>query len=176
MKTVSDVKLSQIVQKVMILLGSKASADHTHTAEQIGAASPDYVERQLDEVRTAVVRADNLAKDNEIRIHEHTASQENPHGVTAEQVGAASFDYVERELSEVQIAVVRADNLAKDNEIRIYEHTANQENPHGVTAEQIGAAPAGYGLGESSSSAQAWNGAARNGFYRSNTHSPDGEW
>ena len=146
------------------------------TLENLGGASFDYVERELSEVQIAVVRADTLAKDNEILLDEHTANQENPHGVTAEQIGAASFDYVERGLSEVQIAVVRADTLAKDNEILLDEHTANQENPHGVTAEQVGAAPAGYGLGESSASAQAWNGAARNGFYRSNTHSPDGEW
>ena len=28
------------------------------------------------------------------------------------------------------------------------EHKEDKENPHGVTIEQIGAAPAGYGLGE----------------------------
>ena len=84
-------------------------------------------------------------------VAEHEGNQKNPHYVTAEQIGAATVSSLE-------------------------SHIGDTGNPHGVTAEQIGAAPAGYGLGESSASAQAWNGAARNGFYRSNTHSPDGEW
>lgn len=55
-------------------------------------------------------------------------------------------------------------------------HMADKNNPHEVTAEQVGAALAGYGLGEASSTSSNWNGTQRNGFYRGNTGSPDGEW
>ena len=79
----------------------------------IGAASVG----DLDDVQIAVVRADTLAKTNEIAIGEHTANQENPHGITCAQIGAAKASSVE-------------------------SHTTNKSNPHGVTCAQIGAAKA----------------------------------
>ena len=54
------------------------------------------------------------------------------------------------------------------------EHITNTENPHQVTCEQIGAAPAGFGLGEKISPAVVWRYANQNGFSRSSTDSPDG--
>ena len=47
------------------------------------------------------------------------------------------------------------------------EHIGDVGNPHSVTIEQIGAAPAGYGLGGSSKVIDDWNAAIANGFYRS---------
>lgn len=49
-------------------------------------------------------------------IASHTANKQNPHGVTAAQLG---------------LGTVKSDLAA---------HTANKQNPHGVTADQIGAA------------------------------------
>lgn len=56
-------------------------------------------------------------------------------------------------------------------------HAADKNNPHEVTAAQVGAAPAGYGLGESSSSSdKSWTSSGlRNGFVRNTSGSPDGE-
>lgn len=46
-----------------------------------------------------------------------------------------------------------------------------------IKPSDIGAAPAGYGLGESSSASDtSWTGANRNAFVRSNSGSPDGAW
>lgn len=47
----------------------------------------------------------------------------------------------------------------------IAKHLANENNPHGVTFAQIGAAPAGYGLGTSGTWAQDLNNATESGFY-----------
>lgn len=47
----------------------------------------------------------------------------------------------------------------------IADHIASEENPHGVTAAQVGAAPAGYGLGTSGTWAQDLNNATESGFY-----------
>lgn len=66
----------------------------------------------------------------------------------------------------------RIDEAAKT----MQDHAANGENPHGVTAEQVGAAPAGYGLGETSPPSVGWNNTYRSGFIRANTDSPDGGW
>lgn len=64
----------------------------------------------------AAVRAEGAVQDAT-----HPQKRNNPHGVTAAQVGAATS------------AALNA-------------HTANTSNPHGVTAAQAGAAPAGYVL------------------------------
>ena len=80
----------------------------------------------------------------------HAGRRDNPHGVTAGQVGAATS------------AALNA-------------HTGNRSNPHGVTAAQIGAAPAGFGLGAASVSVDNWDNATKNGFYKSNKGTPDGD-
>ena len=53
-------------------------------------------------------------------------------------------------------------------------HIENKQNPHGVTAAQVGAAPAGYGLGEGATAIDSWANAVRNGYYRSSYDTPDG--
>ena len=80
----------------------------------------------------------------------HAGRRDNPHGVTATQVGAATS------------AALNA-------------HTGNRSNPHGVTAQQIGAAPAGYGLGEKSARVDSWDNATKNGFYHSSGGSFTGD-
>lgn len=54
------------------------------------------------------------------------------------------------------------------------EHIENTENPHGVTAAQAGAAPAGFGLGESKSFTENWNRGYNGAFIRGLDGSPDG--
>ena len=80
----------------------------------------------------------------------HAGRRDNPHGVTAAQVGAAT-------------------NAA------LNAHTGNRSNPHGVTAAQIGAAPAGFGLGADAVSVDSWDNATKNGFYRSSGGSFTGD-
>lgn len=46
------------------------------------------------------------------------------------------------------------------------DHASQRNNPHGVTYEQAGAAPAGYGLGEESKDCADCNLVTGNGFYR----------
>ena len=62
-----------------------------------------------------------------------------------------------------RINAIKSDTASKEE---LDGHIANEENPHGVTAEQVGAAPAGYGLGKNEGR---WttdlNLAVRPGFY-----------
>jgi hypothetical protein len=53
-------------------------------------------------------------------------------------------------------------------------HPNNRENPHGVTAAQIGAAPSGYGLGGANKAIDDWNNATENGWYSGTGNSPTG--
>ena len=96
---------------------------------------------------------------------DHAALRDNPHSVTKAQVGLGNVDNtpdMEKPLSAAQSAALNA-------------HTGNTANPHGVTAQQIGAAPAGYGLGGASSAVDSWDNATENGFYKSNKGTPDGD-
>lgn len=49
-----------------------------------------------------------------LQLHNHASSKNNPHGITASQIGAASSS-------------------------ALTAHTSNKDNPHGITAAQIGA-------------------------------------
>ena len=62
-------------------------------------------------------------------------------------------------LTAAQVNQIQAALLESEN------HAKNKENPHGVTAEQVGAAPAGYGLGEKCITVSSWDEATKNGFY-----------
>lgn len=103
----------------------------------------------------------------EPQVQEHISNTDNPHGVTCEQLGAVT----QKEFRDV------VSNLdGSNNPGELIPHLLNRDNPHGVTAAQAGAAPAGYGLGETSSrSANNWGGDL-NSFQRGNTGSPDGGW
>lgn len=58
-------------------------------------------------------------------------------------------------------------------------HHQNSNNPHGVTIAQIGAAPAGFGLGGLCKTVSSWDLATESGWYFSTGNSPQpggGEW
>lgn len=62
----------------------------------------------------------------------HAEDKENPHGVTAEQLGLGNVDNttdLDKPVSKAQAQAIAA-------------HANNKKNPHGVTAEQLGVAPA----------------------------------
>lgn len=56
------------------------------------------------------------------------------------------------------------------------DHLNDTDNPHSVTREQIGAAPAGYGLGTDGQRVSSWNDVTLSGFFQSTSNSPNGAW
>lgn len=54
-------------------------------------------------------------------------------------------------------------------------HVTDKTNPHKVTIGQIGAAPAGYGLGGNAQFIDNWDNAKESGFYYSQGNTPDGD-
>ena len=109
-------------------------------------------------------------------IASHAQDTNNPHEVTAEQIGAVTLEGVDKIATEMGSVLVAVEGLAYDNKAAIENHIGNAggENPHGITAEQIGAAPDGFGLGEKMTPATAWKFASASGFSRSSNDSPDG--
>ena len=76
----------------------------------------------------ATLKDDTRVEELGEKVDAHIANVENPHQVTAVQVGAVETDTYDTKMAEVDAALATA-----------AEHAANVENPHGVTTEQIGA-------------------------------------
>lgn len=74
----------------------------------------------------------------------HSKSTSNPHKVTKSQVGLGDVDNTSdasKPVSEAQAtAIADAKKAGTDAQTNLTEHTNNKNNPHEVTAEQIGAA------------------------------------
>lgn len=65
-------------------------------------------------------------------LEQHGVRRDNPHGVTANQVGA----YTKAEVTEL---VSQVNSNINDATADLGKHKANTSNPHGVTASQVGA-------------------------------------
>ena len=78
----------------------------------------------------------------------HIANKSNPHGVTASQVGLGNVNNTSdanKPVSTAQAtAIADAKSAGTSAQTAINSHTANKSNPHGVTAEQIGASPSSH--------------------------------
>lgn len=90
---------------------------------------------------------------------------------TGGQIGSWNIPYICEEVpgmdSEVATEYYTAFSRALEDLREITED---------LTPGSIGAAPAGYGLGESNAAAYSWNGQSGSGFFRSANYSPDGAW
>lgn len=83
-------------------------------------------------------------------IEEHEKNKENPHSVTAAQVGLGKVDNTSDMDKPVSTAQTAAINAAKAEVIEMVNnaqgetnnHSADKNNPHEVTAAQIGAVTA----------------------------------
>lgn len=78
----------------------------------------------------------------------HLQNKSNPHGVTKEQVGLGSVDNTAdsaKPVSTAQAAAIAdAKKAGTDAQTNLNSHTNNKNNPHGVTAAQVGASPTGH--------------------------------
>lgn len=72
----------------------------------------------------------------------HIKDKNNPHGVTASQVGLGNVDNTadaDKPVSTAQAtAIATAEKAGTTAQANLTTHTNNKSNPHGVTAEQIG--------------------------------------
>jgi hypothetical protein len=128
----------------------EAALEGFATAESLNDyATKDYVEVELTEYATNAALntalADCVSKeyvDNALSnlptgdLDAHIADTNNPHKVSAQQIGAAAA--ADLEALAADVGTVAAD----------IETHKNAENPHNITAAMIGAAKAGYGYGE----------------------------
>lgn len=102
---------------------------HEVTAAQVGLGDVDNTADLDKPVSTAqeaaIAEAKKAGTDAAADLAAHAINKDNPHQVTAAQVGADPKGSAQSVKTELQTA--------------LNEHTADKENPHGVTAAQVGA-------------------------------------
>lgn len=165
-----------------------AENPHAITKQQVGLDKVDNTsdaEKPVSEAQA--MYAMDLFSQATMLTAAHENNTDNPHGVTAEQIGAATPAFVHDAIATVtgegegvaSHAVLQHRDAKDQHPIaavtglsdaltQLQSHANSTENPHGVTASQIGAAPSGYGLGEESKECADCNLATGNGFYRLN--------
>jgi hypothetical protein len=87
--------------------------------------------------------ADNLNKIEQgvVDAHIHMSTKNNPHSVTAEQIGAATEADLNAHIDDKDNPhSVTAEQIGAATEADLNAHIDDKDNPHSVTAEQIGAA------------------------------------
>lgn len=122
---------------------------------ELNLLSPRPVENRV--VSAAIIRIEERAKNAEETVAAHTESKDNPHGVTAEQVGLGNVPNVStnnqtptyEDASGLQNLTSGEKLSAAFGKIKkaiaeVILHLGNKENPHGVTAAQVKARPADW--------------------------------
>ena len=147
---------------------AEASAMAAETAKSAAELSAQNAQRAA---QTAAQDASAAAESA------RTASESESHAGMAEQRAADWAQDAESASTAAESARTAAEAAAKraENAAGNAEHPNRTDNPHHVTAQQIGAAPAGYGLGEKSARVDSWDNATKNGFYHSSGGSFTGD-
>ena len=92
---------------------------------------------------TSNIQTQLSAKADSSTLTSHTGNKNNPHGVTAAQVGLGNVNNTSdanKPVSTAQAAAIaEAKKAGTDAQASLKTHTDNKSNPHGVTATQVGA-------------------------------------
>ena len=106
-----------------------------------GEDGKNYVLTEADKQEIASMISSGMVSvvDTEA-VDAHIEDKNNPHNVTWEQIGAVTQEQHNADVSEVRSwaegeITIQAENM----EALISSHTKDTANPHGVTAEQVGA-------------------------------------
>jgi hypothetical protein len=139
---------------------SNKSNPHGVTKSQVGLGNVDNTSDDSKPVSTAqataIADAKKAGTDAQSAIDAHEALTNNPHGVTAAQVGLGNVPNVTTNNQKPTFTVASSLSALTSNDTLttqfgkiakaisdLIAHLANKSNPHGVTAAQVGADPAG---------------------------------
>lgn len=156
-KSYTDSQVSNA--KTSIISGNVASASKLATARTIAGVLFDgsanisigagnvgaYTKAETDSrdsstLSNAKSYADQKKTEVVNSLNGHTGNRNNPHGVTASQVGAYTKSEIDtKDASTLSSAKSYADGKANTVQNNLNAHTGNRSNPHGVTASQVGA-------------------------------------
>lgn len=93
----------------------------------------------------AIAEAKNVGANIQTNLDAHAGNKSNPHGVSKTQIGLDKVDNTsdaEKPVSTAQAtAIAEAKKAGTDAQTNLEAHIANKSNPHGLSAEDIGARP-----------------------------------
>jgi hypothetical protein len=139
-------------------LNTKADATHSHSVGQITDIADSYynksqVDTKIDEVGGEHTHVEEDITDldkytqaqTNLRISDHAARLNNPHGVTKSQVSLgnvenlSSIDLFSSTASSTYRAEIISDveDLIDENKVSLGNHASATNNPHGVTKAQV---------------------------------------
>lgn len=101
---------------------------HPFGGNELGLTEDLVIQIVKDTILLDIQNVLRLIDNTNDKIDLHVTSRDNPHGVTIEQIRAASEDHTHVEFNEIQ----------KDLD-RFNLHVGDNQNPHNVTCGQIGA-------------------------------------
>lgn len=122
-------------------LDGKSDADHTHTVDSaLSTTSTNPVQNKI--VNEAIKDAKSAGTTAQNQVSDHTSNKSNPHGVTKSQVGLGNVDNTADSAKPVSTAqataIADAKKAGTDAQSAIDAHEALTNNPHSVTAAQVG--------------------------------------
>ena len=116
-------------------------ATKVNIADIVNNLTTNVSDKPLSAAQGVALKTITEGIQNELDTHE--ANVNNPHAVTAEQVGLGKVNNttdMEKPVSTAQQAAIdAAAAIGTGAQSSIDAHAANTSNPHGVTAEQVGA-------------------------------------
>lgn len=123
---------------------SNVSNPHKVTASQIGLGNVDNTsdaDKPVSAAQNTAISNAKLELQNKINIH--LSDLDNPHDVNAYQVGLGNVDNTSDAAKPVSTAqataIADAKKAGTDAQNSVDAHVNNKENPHNVTASQVGA-------------------------------------
>ena len=140
-------KLDAKIDKINTDQGTDLSAHlrdfsnpHRVTAEQVGLGNVNNTSDLDKPISTATQKAiDDAKAANNTALDNHANRTDNPHKVTKDQVGLGNVDNTADINKPVSVAQQNAlDTLSNSLNTAINNHVGNTNNPHRVTAEQVG--------------------------------------
>lgn len=156
-----SVSMGKIMKAIADFISHKDSTSNPHgvTKSQVGLSNvPNVATNDQTPTYTQASTLANLTSGEKLSVSmgkimkaiadfiTHKGSTSNPHSVTKAQVGLGSVDNTSdtnKPVSTAQAtAIADAKKAGTDAQSNLSTHANNKSNPHGVTAEQVGAAPA----------------------------------
>lgn len=155
---IADAKAPGLAAQAAISAHTTATNPHGVTAAQVGLGNVNNTSDASKPVSTAQAAAIADAKaagtTAQGNLDKHTASKENPHAVTKSQVGLGNVPNVStNDQTPTYTAATTLATLASGEKLSVsmgkimkaitdfIAHLANKNNPHSVTANQVGARP-----------------------------------
>lgn len=133
-------------QSALSTHAGNTSNPHKVTKAQVGLGNVDNTSDASKPVSTAQATAIADAKaagtTAQGNLNAHTGNKENPHAVTAAQVGLGNVNNTSDASKPVSVAqataIADAKKAGTDAQSNLNTHVGNKENPHAVTKAQVG--------------------------------------